>query len=309
MPRRAALLVALAAGCARPAPSAASGPPALGPSQAPAGFWEHWGDGQAEIAVYDLVQPRYGEERDGTAVLIFVTETFADGPRVKSDGGHRDEYPVLKLNEVRDFRTGLYDYNVMTSSFLRVDSGSPWGVPVKTSFSSQEWCGHVYEQLLPREAGIERTSHSYFDGEADRSDVLALPPRAVFADALPILVRGLVGQPGESIEVDLLDRHIDARFGHHDAVFHPATIRWGSPHATELTIGTVEVVDVAVDRETGIDITFTVEAAPPHRLFAWEASDGERATLRTVTRTPYWRQHSEADSPLRRTLLGIDDAP
>src|SRR2546423_13573645 len=102
-------------------------------------FWSHWGDGKAELDGYALVEPRYGHPRDGTAVLIFVTEDFSDSLRVKADPGRHpasDVYPVMKLNFVRDFQTGIYDYNVLTSVFARVAAGA---FPVvKTSFSSQE---------------------------------------------------------------------------------------------------------------------------------------------------------------------------
>ena len=37
-------------------------------------FYAHWGDGRAEISSYQVIQPRYGEPREGYAVLIFVTE-------------------------------------------------------------------------------------------------------------------------------------------------------------------------------------------------------------------------------------------
>src|SRR5215471_360645 len=64
-------------------------------------FWKHWGDGRAEMSGYDLVFPRYGQPRKGVAVAIFVTETFSNSLRVKSDPGRHpkaDEYPVMKLN-------------------------------------------------------------------------------------------------------------------------------------------------------------------------------------------------------------------
>src|SRR5262245_29695790 len=107
-------------------------------------FWAYWGDGQAELGGYRLVQPRYGARREGTSVLIFVNEEMSDALRVKADPGKHpptDILPVLKLNAIRDFQTGIYDYNVMTSVFARIVPG--WPV-AKVSFSSQEWCGHVY---------------------------------------------------------------------------------------------------------------------------------------------------------------------
>jgi hypothetical protein len=48
-------------------------------------------------------------------------------------------YPVLKLNAVRKFQTGIYDYSVLTSTFARTAAGFP---VAKLSFSIQEWCGH-----------------------------------------------------------------------------------------------------------------------------------------------------------------------
>ena len=95
-------------------------------------FWAHWGDGKAELNGYSLKQPRYGAVRSGISVLIFVTEDFSDARRVKADAGKHpasDVYPVLKLNAVRDFSTGIYDYNVMTSTFLRVAPGWPVANP------------------------------------------------------------------------------------------------------------------------------------------------------------------------------------
>ena len=99
-------------------------------------FWDHWGDGRAELGAYDLVIPRYGELRRGVAVTIFVTETFSEEARVKANPGRHqasDEYPVMKLNFVQDFPTGIYDYNLMTSAFLALAprSGRPPGTPAK----------------------------------------------------------------------------------------------------------------------------------------------------------------------------------
>jgi hypothetical protein len=295
------VIVAMGLGCA--GPTVAQEPTQEWPrSQAPDGFWDVWGDGKAEISTYALTQPRYGQERQGEAILVFVTETFADDDRVKSDGGHDVEYSVLKLNEVRDFTTGIYDYNVMTSSFLRVDGGSAWGVPVKSSFSMQEWCGHVYEQLIVRDDGVQRTSHSYFDGEADRSDSLELPSGAIFADALPILVRGLVGSPSGALTVQVLDRSIDARFKHIPGSFRPATLTWADDETVAVPLGSFQTTRVELDRESGVDVTYWVESAAPHRIVQWARSDGETAALVGSTRTSYWNQHRNGGEAARQDI-------
>ena len=46
-------------------------------------FKEYWFAGKAEITSYKLEQARYGELRDGSAVLIYVTEPFLADKQVK----------------------------------------------------------------------------------------------------------------------------------------------------------------------------------------------------------------------------------
>lgn len=206
------LALVLAAGCA-----AAGAAPTQGRSMATPGFWEHWGDGRAEVAGYRLTRPRYGELRSGESILITVTEDFAPGPMVKSDGGHGDAFPVLKLNRVEDFQTGIYDYNAMTSVFLPLDGSVARGGPAKLAFSMQEWCGSVYEHWIQRGREWTWTSHSYFDGEADQERVGSVPPGAVVEDAWPLLIRGVVGEllkPGEERVVPWLPGAMERRLGH-----------------------------------------------------------------------------------------------
>src|SRR3954454_4302597 len=135
-------------------------------------FWAVWSDGQAEIGAYDLTFTSYNQLRKGVAIAIFVTETFSNTLRVKADPGKHgpgDEYPVMKLNLVKDYQTGIYDYNDMLSTFVALAPVNRRlaATPTKISFSSQEWCGHVYSQLLFGEQKARLTQHSYFDGEAD----------------------------------------------------------------------------------------------------------------------------------------------
>src|SRR5258708_37826069 len=86
-----------------------------------AAFWKIWSDGNAELSSYSLRYPRYGKPREGTAVAIFVTETFANSLRVKSDPGVRDkkdEFPVMKMNLAEEVQTGIYGYHMMLQSLV-----------------------------------------------------------------------------------------------------------------------------------------------------------------------------------------------
>jgi hypothetical protein len=209
----------------------------------------------------------------------------------KADRGHPVRvYPVLKLNAVRDFRTGIYDYNVMTSAFLRVAPG--WPV-AKVAFSGQEWCGHVFHQLVPRGGRLPGIFHSYFDGEADGTDDLAFPKDGVLEDALPILLRGWNGaylEPGESRTVPFLPSLLWARLHHRSLAWTTATIaRTTAPRSVSAPAGRFEVTAYSVETADGRKLGFEIEAAPPHRLVRQTGPDGEELALKGSTRLPYWQ--------------------
>jgi hypothetical protein len=296
------LLPFLLLGCRGSAPVVVSEADSSKPNQ---GFWDHWGDGRAELSGYRLTQPRYGEQRSGEAILITVTEDFTRAGRVKTDGGHYDEYPVIKLNEIRDWQTGIYDYNVMTSTFLPLDGSTRRGLPTKISFSSQEWCGHIWEQLRITGSAAGRTLHSYFDGEADHYESLPIPEGGYFADTLPLLVRGLVGDiiaPGESIEVPWLRSALARRLNHEHTLWVRATIsRSADTQILKVPAGQFEVESWrATDPRS--TTTWYVEAKGARRLIAWEVSDGERAELTGSVRSSYWNKNAEGDEVLRAQL-------
>jgi hypothetical protein len=260
------------------------------------GFWKDWGDGQAELDGYALTQPRYGESRRGQAVMIFVTEEFSDALRVKADPGQHpksDLVPVLKLNFVRDFQTGIYDYNTMVSTWVRTEfkPDAPWPL-YKLVLSSTEWCGSVYSQWLARNGRLEGVSHSYFDGEADQTASLPIPPGGVAEDQVPILVRGLRGDwltDGESRTVPFLPSSLRARLLHKPQAWGEATIsRKGFVYT--------------VAEKGGDTIAWTVDAAPPHRILSWKSSSGEAGRLTGWARLKYWELHREGDEKLLRKL-------
>jgi hypothetical protein len=272
-------------------------------------FWAHWGDGKAELNGYSLKQPRYGALRSGTAVMVFVTEDFDDALRVKAEpgrGAKGEAYPVLKLNAVRDFATGIYDYNVMTSTFLRVAAG--WPV-AKVSFSSQDWCGHVWHQLVPRGGRILGTLHSYFEGEADRAEDLEWPRDGVLEDALPVVLRGWNGtylKPGESRSVPLLPSLLWSRLNHQRLAWTRARVlRAAAARSISVPAGRFEVSSYRVEIEGGRVLGFEIEAKAPYRLVRQTGPDGEELTLRGSTRLAYWKLNAPGgEAHLKELGLG-----
>lgn len=130
-------------------------------------FKEYWYAGKAELSRYKLQQRRYGEMREGNAIMVFVTEPFLVNSQVKKER-RTDEAStkVLKLNLTKDFVTGIYDYHMMTSVFDPVNRKGFDG-PLKMTTSSQEWCGQSFMQLNDREGSYQVEGRSYFQDEGD----------------------------------------------------------------------------------------------------------------------------------------------
>ena len=268
-------------------------------------FWTHWGDGRGELNGYRTVQPRYETPRSGTQVLVFVTEEMSERLRVKVEDRSqaRDAFPVMKLNAIEDFQTGVYDYNVMTSTFCRVAPG--WPV-AKVSFSSQDWCGHVYHQLLPRSGRIVGDYHSYFEGEADGTEELPLPEDGVLEDALPILLRGWQGEyleAGESRTVPLLPRLFRSRLRHRPLAWERARIT-RSPTTSQIQVpaGPFRVWTWRVEVEGGATTTYEIEADSPYRLVRRAGSSGDRAELLGSSRLAYWELNRPGGEAYLRQL-------
>ncbi|MDZ7640327.1 MAG: hypothetical protein U5J83_19070 [Bryobacterales bacterium] len=291
-------------GTQRPVATVASnaGPPgkALGLDST---FWQTWGDGQAELSSYTLRYPRYGSLRSGTAVAIFVTENLSLASRVKTDmapAPGNDAFPVMKLNLVEDFQTGIYDYNVMTSTFVALDAidGRAAGQPAKVSFSSQEWCGHVYQQLLFGQHAIDSTMHSYFEGEADQQKQLPSPRNGFSEDVLMHWARGMAQpllNPGETKSVSLLPSLKSSRFRHRPLGWTEARLSRGA-EAQTLTVsaGTFEVEVFEAAIQGGPTRTYFVERAAPHRIVKWISDDGESAEMLRSVRGKYWQMNDVA---------------
>ncbi|MFN2458099.1 MAG: hypothetical protein ABR502_07860 [Chitinophagaceae bacterium] len=132
-------------------------------------FKKTWYAGKAELSSYTLHQARYGEIREGEAVLIFVTEDFSTDKVVKLDdpGKTSKKVRVLKMNMTKNFFTGIYPYSMMLSVFTPVSKAGTEKA-VKANCSSQEWCGHTFSQLKLKGDNYNWQLHSYFEKEGEQ---------------------------------------------------------------------------------------------------------------------------------------------
>ena len=269
-------------------------------------FYAHWGDGKAELSSYKIVQPRYGESREGYGVMIFVTEDIHRKSliKVESPTPPEDRIYVLKLNNVLKFTTGLYDYSVMTSVFSQVEGGEHAFAARKISLSAQEWCGHVFDEALLRDGKVKGHINSYFESEGRRDYQLKLP--AVFAseDNLLIRVRELK-EPfmaaGEERSMGLLPSLWSLRIAHQPHEVVEGHVRKGA----------VEMIEIDGASLAAVAWQWTVgdrwrklwtEKAYPHRILHWQDSDGGHGELMRTIRVPYWELNGNGDEVYRREL-------
>jgi hypothetical protein len=298
----------------------------LAPSLAPGAggpeptFESQWRDGRAELAGYRYSVTRYGQARRGQAVMITVTEPFSESKRVKVDDPAKnpaDTFEALKMNLVRDFQTGIYDYNTMTSVFVHARDFTP----SKISFSSAEWCGNVYEELIVGRNAVRQSLRSYFEGESgDRT--LAWKAGGISEDQLFVLLRGLRGaivKPGEKRVVPLLPSSFVRRLAHRPLAWVTASIeRAPGPETITVPAGTFPADRYGVTTTDARRGTFWIERAGAHRILRWSWSStamGDRAgeamesgELAGSARLPYWQLHGNGQESYLKEL-GLQPMP
>lgn len=279
-------------------PAAAAAAQAAAPT-----FESHWQDGRAELAGYRYHVTRYGQRRSGRCAMIVVTEPFSAAKRVKVDDPSKnpaDAFEALKLNFVRSFQTGIYDYHTMVSLFTRSRDFST----VKVAFSATEWCGQVYEEQGFGPRAISGFVRSYFE---DESRALSLPakPGGIAEDDLLLVLRGLRGDflpPGRTRSVHLLASPFVTRLQHRPAAWLLADIaRSRDPVRVSVPAGSFQAIHYTVRVDDGRTGRFWIEPAYPHRIlkWTWTASAGRTARMSgdgldegeliRSTRLPYWR--------------------
>ena len=256
-------------------------------------FKSYWYGGEAEITSYKLEQARYGEIREGNAVLVFVTEDFLPKEQVKADNYSKENTPVLKLNATKNFNTGIYPYSIMQSTFYPVSNNRH---ALKISASVQEWCGHVYSQLNNRDT-FEIKSHSYFQSEADQDFKLEKNSTEnqlwtqlrINPESLPIGNITII----PSLEYIRLS-HIQLK-----AYKAIASIETGNY--------TIYYPDLNRTLKINFNTSF------PYDILGWEetSKQGYGANAKTLTskatklktiKSAYWGKNSNADKGLRETL-------
>lgn len=259
-------------------------------------FKDYWYSGTAEISSYELSQARYGEMRNGKAVMVFVTEPFDAKDQVKADQNAPDNIPVMKLNATRDFTTGIYPYSMMSSTFVPLDQRNN---AVKVAVSIQEWCGHTYMQFNNAGDEYDVTLHSYFQSEGNRDFTV---PNVMLENQIPVQLR-IDPQAMPTGELMIIPSAEYLRLKHIETKAYSATAS-----IREMEDGYVYSIRYA---DLNRIIAFKTEKAFPYKILSWmeRYNDGGAPMVSTGThiktiKSAYWNKNSNSDESLR-TELGL----
>ena len=287
------LLVAAWGACMQPSP-VGNGLPGLYDSEP---FKQYWYAGKAEVNAYDLDQSRYGENRKGKAMLIFVTEGFSRKKHVKLDdpqAAGKDNVAVMKMNYTKNFVTGIYPYSMMLSAFTPV-SRNQFPHTFKVTMTSQEWCGHVFSQINLAKSRYNVSGYSYFEQEGDTQFT---SEKVLLEDELMNLIR----LDPENIplgKIQLLPGLFFTRLKHDKLKPQEVVL-------TKETTGDETHYTVNFPERK---LTIKAEAIFPHKILGWEEEFTERgqsyrttAVLHKTLYTDYWRQNKNEFLPLRDSL-------
>lgn len=264
----------------------------------PQNYKDYWYNGTAEISSYTLSQARYGELRDGQAVLVFVTEPFSTKHNTKADNPAPKDPSVLKLNATRKFNTGIYPYSMMNSTFFPIENGEQ---SLKVSSSVQEWCGHAYMELKNKETFLVNID-SYFQGESVQD--LALEKTDLEDDIWSkIRLQPQLLKEGNFTMIPaffyLRLKHVQAKAYNVNAELNSQT-DGNSVYKLEYP-------------ELGRSLSISFKTAFPHTIESWSetysSGFGDSAKSITTTakriktiRSAYWKRNANSDLVLRDSL-------
>lgn len=255
----------------------------------------YWNQGKAEINSYEVVQERYGEHREAGQVMVFVTEDLSAKKQVKLDSAPEPgdaRVPVLKMNAIRRFQTGIYDYSLMQSVFTPVRGEETR--TLKTTATIQDWCGHIFTQCNAGSDGYRVQSFSYFESEGDVD-------KQVKPDLLEdeIWTRLRINPNSLAAErVMVLPAVFYSRLRHKPLQPQPASIA--------IEKGDVESTLNLIYSDIPRQLSIRFETAFPHRILAWEETDNGRllskGALKNTVMDAYWKHNDNASASLRDAL-------
>ncbi len=277
-------------------------------------FEKYWNSEDAEITVYNLKQARYGELRQGEAVLIFKTEKFSRTRQLRLRNlkeSKKENITVLEMNFSRSFSTGLSMNSSMTMVQTPVNPREgPYALKVTSSM--QEWEGNLFSQLNleANKYTVQLRSHQESEGDQNRVALLAIPEDQVWSiikinpKNLPVgdvdMIPGLLSQQLRNTEIKALKAH--------------AVVSKADPVEFMGLQSTLKYVIVYPTDNRTLEIFFA--SSFPHEIYGWKETyvDGVGMKSHKLTTTAMRKNgvkanfenfYSGAFNNMRDSLAGI----
>lgn len=276
-----------------------------------AGLDKYWYQSKGELNVYELEQNRYQGVHPGEALLIFVTEDFLLDKQVKNDryqSPKSNSTPILKMNGITRFTTGLYDYSIMTSVFTPVKTADHPRT-LKVTQSAQDWCGQVYSQINLKEEAYHQQLHSYFESEADQEKIATAD---FLEEELLIRIRMDYRALPVGDELSVLPSLTFLRLRHQEYKAYSANATLTDYKGDDFTGEGLKAYTLTYpDLQRTLTIVFSTSS--PYLIEGWldnypSAFDGEKRTTKAVRKNTildaYWSKNSntETNQSLRNDL-------
>ncbi len=272
-------------------------------------FKQTWYAGKAELSSYTLQQARYGEIRNGEAVLIFVTEDFSTNKLVKLDEPEKtdDKMRVLKMNMTKNFVTGIYSYSMMLSVFTPVSKEGKEKT-LKADCSSQEWCGQTFSQLKLKGNDYNWQLHSYFEKEGEQDKKL---DAVLIEDELWNRIRINPSSLPQG-KVSILPGLLWQRLSHIELKEEEAVLTLSKADSFFIKDSGVQMYTIHYPAaQRTLQIYF--QSAFPHEILGWQENypDGfgnnkkmliTKAVKKKTAWLDYWKHNALADTTYRDTL-------
>jgi len=254
--------------------------------------------GAAEISSYDLIQVRYGVERKGSAILVYVREPFLRDRQVKDESG-KGSFEVLKLNTVKEFKTGAYPYHCMTSIFHPLESKAEKALKVTTSV--QEWCGHIYMHTSRKDGSVQTKLNSYFENE--EGETFKTKDSVLLEDEVWTMLRLHPDQLPIG-NVEMLVGDLTSRFRHEKQKVSLAKTEW-KKGSDKTSVYHIQYQD------TGNSLAIEISSKLPYEIQGWKETDRSGNLIssgklkKRVSNVPYWDFSDERSGAKLRKQLGL----
>ena len=269
-------------------------------------FRKYWFANKAEINSYDLVQAQYGKLNKGEAIMIFVSEEFRLDKQVKLESDAKENSTtVLKLNCIKKFVTGIYDYSMYTSVFTPVQTNS-FSATLKVTNTNQEWCGQSFMQFNYHQNGYQVLGKSYFEEEV--SDEYHID-YTMLEDELWTKIRLLPIEQMPQGNILMVPSMTSLRLRHKKIQAEMTKVKL-VPYVGDSTFKGKDLMDYQIKfPETQRDLRIIFEKGFPHRIVGWEDTYEirkkkltSRGVLKATIQNAYWEKNSPADTTYRKLL-------